>query len=158
MTSGPQNYTAFADAHMTVDAAGGARLVWPEGGGAVKDSARVARVAVWETLFHGREFVVSGPSTNSVGFPIDQGRFYGWGQLSLPPHRQFEPLHRYQFTADADARLDALNIVMVLEAVAPAFGLPGGGMQVRWFAEGGVPVSPAELVRDGVVVEVYERG
>lgn len=151
-------YAAFAQAFMTVDAAGAARLTWPAHLGAVDGSARLATVSDYEAVFGGRDFIQSGPATNGVAAPIDRGRLYGWSQLALPPHRQYERLHRYRFTSEADARLDQLETLMIVEAIAPAFGLPGGGMQLRWEAPGGAPVSPAQLMRDGVVQEVFERG
>jgi hypothetical protein len=138
----PDTGLAFTEAEwLRRFTTGSGDVRWPPNRGAVPGT----RVEFYDA---DRFLQTYGDQFDRVG--NDRGSFLGvppgatFGERSLPPSTLKDPLSHYTF--------DTLPPGMTIEVseIAPAFGRPGGALQVR-FMDNGKPVSVAELIKRGVL-------
>lgn len=119
-----------------------AKLRWPPNDGAVAGS---------RVVFHdlGRFRALYGDQLDRVGRP--EGTYLGippgsrWGDRALPPANLDRSVSAYTFTGRGPH-----GITVEVSEIAPAFGQPGGGIQVR-FLRDGQAVTVTDLLKWGVL-------
>lgn len=133
-------FTERTWSHRFVDQNGDVR--WPPNRGAVTGS----RVEFDDA---DRFMELYGDQFDRVGYP--GGEYLGvppgatWGQRGLPPGHLDRPVHDYGYSGVLPE-----GVTIEVSEIAPAFGQPGGGIQVR-FMEDGEALSVDELIRRGVL-------
>ena len=95
------------------------------------------------TTLYGNQLDRIGPAGGGyLGIPPGTP----FAQRALPPSTLNKALHPYAFTGKLPP-----GIKIEVSEVAPAFGRPGGGIQVR-FMDGKKSITVEELISDGVLL------
>ncbi|WP_028047832.1 TNT domain-containing protein [Cellulomonas sp. URHE0023] len=121
---------------------GGGDIRWPPNGGAVPGSRVLYSDPEEFVSVYGNQLDrVGGEGGGFLGIPPD----VPFAQRSLPPTTLDDPLHQYAFTGKLPS-----GVTIEVSEIAPAFGRPGGGIQVR-FMEGTKSLTVKQLRELGVL-------
>jgi hypothetical protein len=122
---------------------------WPDNGGAVPGSVVRRPLSGSDQLVLDR---IGGPDGGYFSTPETS-----FGSRAVPPDRLNFP--RSGFTINTDSPLvRSGRIDIEFSEVAPAFGQPGGGPQVRFFQADGTVYTQEQLVSDGVISTPAQMG
>ncbi|WP_143082710.1 TNT domain-containing protein [Cellulomonas sp. KH9] len=119
-----------------------ADLRWPPNDGAVAGSRVVFHdLERFRALYGDRFDRVGWPGGTYLGVPPG----LAWGERALPPANLDRPVMGYTFTGRVPR-----GITVEVSEIAPAFGQPGGGIQVRFLRDGNA-ATVTDLLRWGVL-------
>jgi hypothetical protein len=115
---------------------------WPDHGGAVPGTVVRRVLSPSDELLLDR---IGGPDGEYFSTPETP-----FGSRSIPPDRL--NYSRFAFSIETDnALVRAGRVEIEFSEVAPAFGQPGGGQQVRFFQPDGTVYTQGQLALDGVI-------
>lgn len=135
-TGRPFTEAEWAERYVT----GNGTVRWPPNDGAVPGTRVVFDDPAAFQSIYGRELDrVGGINGDYLGIPPGTP----FDHRSLPPGHLSRQLHDYSFTGDLPP-----GLTIEVSEIAPAFGRPGGGIQVR-FLDGADPVPIRDLLPGG---------
>lgn len=140
LTGAPLTEQEWVARYTTADGA----VRWPANGGSVPGTRLVFEDAgAFTEVFGDQLDRVGRPSGQYLGVPPGAT----WSERAITPDTLAQAVHRYEIDRAAASRA---GVEIHVSQVAPAFGQPGGGIQVRFFKDDEA-LTVEMLVEDGVL-------